>query len=128
MIAPLLTRRAFGVVLLAAATALPLGAFAQQAKPAVFIERLGDVPLMPGLSVVERSGVDFDAPGGRIVEVAAAGPVTRAAVLEFYRRSLPPLGWTGRNGVFVREGEKLRLELAGAGGRTEVRFFLSPAQ
>jgi hypothetical protein len=93
----------------------------------VFIEPLGDVPLMPGLKIVENAGVDFDAPGGRIVEVAATGPVPRAAVLKFYRTSLPPLGWTGGDKVFLRDGEKLRLELAGSGGRTEVRFFLSPA-
>lgn len=82
---------------------------------------------MPGLRIVENAGVDFDAPGGRIVEVAAAGAVPRAAVLDFYRTSLPRLGWTRRDGVFLRDGEKLRLELSGDGGRTEIRFFLSPA-
>jgi hypothetical protein len=131
MISPLSTRRALAVVMLAVAMAGPSrSAVAQSGAPAApaFIERLGDVPLMPGLRIVENAGVDFDAPGGRIVEVAAAGAVPRAAVLSFYRTSLPQLGWSGRDKVFLRDGEKLRLELGGAGGRTEVRFFLSPAQ
>jgi hypothetical protein len=141
MIAPLFARRGTAVALGMAALALavaasgPIGlarpAAAETAAdapaPAPFIERLGDVPLMPGLSIVDDGGVDFDAPGGRIVEVTAAGAVPRAAVLHFYRQSLPPLGWNGRDLVYQREGEKLRIELAGAGARTEVRFFLTPA-
>ncbi|HVO17554.1 MAG TPA: hypothetical protein VMV26_20195 [Alphaproteobacteria bacterium] len=121
---------------LAVATAGPMGlmrpaaaeADAGASAPAAFIERLGDVPLMPGLAIVEKDGVDFDAPDGRIVEVTAAGAVPRAAVLSFYRQSLPPLGWTGQNLVYQREGERLRIELAGTGARTEVRFFLAPAR
>jgi len=133
MIAPLSARRAHAVVatmaavMLAVATAGPAAAEAGTAAPAAFIERLGDVPLMPGLAIVEDGGIDFDAPGGRIVEVTAAGPVPRAAVLSFYRQSLPPLGWSGQNLVYQREGERLRIELASAGARTEVRFFLAPA-
>lgn len=138
MIAPLSARRGRSVILgmaalaLAVAMAGPMGlvrsaAAEAGAAPSAFIERLGDVPLMPGLSIVEKDGVDFDAPGGRIVEVTAAGTVARDAVLSFYRHSLPPLGWTGRNLVYQREGEKLRIELASAGAQTEVRFFLTPA-
>ena len=130
MNAPLFLRRACVLAALAAAaTGLSGAALAEAGSgvaPAVFIEPLGDVPLMPGLTIVDDAGVDFDAPGGRIVEIAAAGPVSRAAVLSFYQRSLPSLGWTGSGRVFHRDGEKLRLELAGAGARTEIRFFLSP--
>jgi hypothetical protein len=140
MIAPLFARRAKAVffrtaaLALAVAAAWPMGgtppaaAETEAAAPAAFIERLGDVPLMPGLSIVEKDGVDFDAPGGRIVEVTAAGTVPRAAVLGFYRRSLPPLGWDGQNLVYHREGERLRIELIGLGARTEVHFFLTPAR
>ncbi|MGE5147902.1 MAG: hypothetical protein ACM3N5_14210 [Candidatus Eiseniibacteriota bacterium] len=129
MIAPLFLRRACVLAGLAVAAAGPSAAALAEAggaAPAAFIERLGDVPLMPGLRIVDGDGVDFDAPGGRIVEVAATGAVPRAAVLSFYQRSLPPLGWTGGGRIFQRDGEKLRLELAGAGARTEIRFFLSP--
>jgi hypothetical protein len=139
MIAPLSGWRSHAVVATMAAVVLAAAAAgpaclarpaAAQAGPAppAFIERLGDVPLMPGLAIVEEGGVDFDAPDGRIVEVMAAGPVPRAAVLSFYRQSLPPLGWSGQNLVYQREGERLRIELAGAGARTEVRFFLAPAR
>jgi hypothetical protein len=125
---------AFRMAVLALAVAAAIGlawpsaaeTAAEAPAPAPFIERLGDVPLMPGLSIVDDGGVDFDAPGGRIVEVTAAGAVPRAAVLRFYRQSLPPLGWNGRDLVYQREGEKLRIELAGGGARTEVRFFLAP--
>jgi hypothetical protein len=131
MIAPLFLRRACLLAVLAAAAASGQGraalAEAGHATPAAFIERLGDVPLMPGLKIVDGAGVDFDAPAGRIVEVTATGAVPRAAILTFYQRSLPPLGWTGGGRVFERDGEKLRLELAGGGAQTEVRFFLSPA-
>lgn len=129
MNAPLFLRRACGLAALAALTVGPSGAVLAEAggaTQAVFIEPLGDVPLMPGLKIVDDAGVDFDAPGGRIVEVAATGPVSRAAVLSFYQRSLPALGWTGGGRVFKRDGEKLRLEVAGTGARTEIRFFLSP--
>ena len=130
MTAPRFLRRTCILALLAVAAAGPSGAAqaeAGQAVPSAFIERLGDVPLMPGLKIVDDAGVDFDAPAGRIVEVTAAGAVPRAAVLKFYQKSLPPLGWTGGGRVFQRDGEKLRLELADAGARTEIRFFLSPA-
>jgi hypothetical protein len=95
-----------------------------------FFVGLEDMPVMAGLTQLADRSVSFDAPAGRIVELSAEGSVTRQAVLEFYERTLPQLGWqsTG-SGTFRRDGETLRLEFPQP-GRTSthltVRFFLSP--
>ncbi len=94
-----------------------------------FIAGIDDMPLMPGLTQLADRNVVFDAPSGRIVEAYAEGPVAREAVHSFYARTLPQLGWRKRGGaLYVRDGETLRLEFPAArpGGRTTVRFFLSP--
>ncbi len=98
------------------------------AAETVFIEGLGDVPLMPGLAVVEDGGVTFDTPAGRIVEVVAVGDVQAAEVRAFYGGALPQLGWKRRGGGFHREGERLRLETRRTGGRLAVHFRLVPAK
>lgn len=100
-----------------------------------FVAGIDDLPLMPGLTAMPEGSVAFDSPAGRIVEAYAAGTTTRAAISDFYRRTLPQLGWqpAGDN-AFRREGERLRLDFperaptgASAGrGRVVVRFFLSP--
>ncbi|MDJ0949816.1 MAG: hypothetical protein QNJ94_12940 [Alphaproteobacteria bacterium] len=97
---------------------------------AEFIEPLGDVPLMPGLTVASDYGVSFDSPSGRIVEAMAydeSGRLAPEAVAAFYAKSLPQLGWTtiGIN-TYRREGEVLRLELGREGGKLRVRYFLKP--
>lgn len=99
-----------------------------EAPASVFIEELGDVPLMPGLRLIEDKGVAFDAPAGRIVEAVAAGPVPAARVAAFYAQTLPQLGWLPVAGAWRRESENLRLELETAGGETVARFFLSPVK
>ena len=103
--------------------AVPLAAAAD-----AFIEGLADVPLMPGLSVVEDAGLRFDNPAGRIVEIIAVGEVSAKAVAEFYATTLPQLGWRGANNSYRREGERLRIETGVADGKLAVRFFLTPAR
>jgi hypothetical protein len=92
-----------------------------------FVEGIDDLPLMAGLVATGEASV-FDAPSGRIVETVAEGNATPAAVLSFYAGTLPQLGWR-RDGInrYVRESERLVIEFPPAvGGRTQVRFFLSP--
>ena len=93
-----------------------------------FFVGLEDMPIMAGLAELADRAVSFDAPAGRIVELFAEGSVTREAVLEFYGRTLPQLGWQATNpSMFRREGETLRLEFpAPQSARLIVRFFLSP--
>jgi hypothetical protein len=92
----------------------------------VYLTEIEDVPLMPGLSQVPDAGVVFDKPSGRIVEIYAHGPVTRAEVAAFYRDSLPQLGWQAQDGVYLREGESLAIDYLGADGDLAVRFTLQP--
>ncbi len=109
--------------------ALALGAIG--GEPARFVAGLEDLPLMPGLDAMQEAGVWFDTPQGRIVEAFATGPVTRGAIEAFYAETLPQLGWREvAAGVWSRDGEALRLEIAapaGTGGQAPiVRFAVSP--
>ena len=101
-----------------------------------FVPGVDDLPLMPGLSVLNGQDVVFDAPGGRVVEAWAEGRVSREAVLSFYASTLPQLGWTAAApDLFRREGETLRLEFPAtpsrnvqpiSAGSLVIRFYLSP--
>jgi hypothetical protein len=94
-----------------------------------FVADVEDLPLMPGLSEIAGAGLVFDKPEGRIVEAYARGSLTPEAVLAFYRRSLPQLGWVAAgSAAYHREGERLDLEVLGqdTAGTVVVRFSLSP--
>jgi hypothetical protein len=93
-----------------------------------FVTGTDDLPLMPGLALIDGAGVVFDTPQGRIVEAYARGRTKRSAVLEFYDATLPQLGWRATSsGSFRREGEVLRLELYEETGGLTVRFYISPS-
>lgn len=106
--------------------------FAQNAaSPGAFVTGLEDVPLMPDLQDVPEAAVIFDKPAGRLVEAYAEGDVEPAAVLKFYRDTLPQLGWSneaaeGVTGVFFREDERLEIHVLAGQDRRTVRFVLSP--
>jgi hypothetical protein len=97
-----------------------------------FVAGLEDLPLMPSLVERAEQRVKFDSAGGRVVEAVAQGAVARGAVLEFYARALPELGWRAEGeGVWAREGERLRIEFpppprGAPAGETTVRFYLAP--
>jgi len=122
--------RGVALAVLSTAVALPLagGAGGRAARAAeAFVAGLEDLPLMPGLSVVEEAGLIFDAPSGRIVEIFARGSVGRTEALAFYAATLPQLGWTAEGATaYGRERETLRLEFFEEDGELTVRFFLSP--
>ena len=61
-------------------------------EAAGFVSTIEDLPLMPGL-IEEEGGMVFDSARGRIVDAYATGPVSEAAVKEFYDDTLPQLGW-----------------------------------
>lgn len=93
-----------------------------------FVPGIEDLPLAPGLAAHAENSVLFDTPSGRIVDAIAAGRVSRTAILAFYARTLPQLGWREiSRGAFVRGDELLRLEISVATANlTEVRFSLNP--
>ena len=115
--------RIFRLVLgLLALTAAPLPAAAQG-----FLSAVEDLPLAPGLIESPEAALTFDTQSGRIVEGAAHGPVTAARVLDFYRTTLPQLGWVPESDTrFRRETEILRLEPVEDGRTLVLRFTLSP--
>jgi len=93
----------------------------------VFLSRLEDLPLAPGLSEDSAAGLSFDSAGGRIVEAYARGNLTEDQVLGFYRETLPQLGWTADSErQYRRGGERLRLELTRSGQGLTVHYSLSP--
>ncbi len=93
----------------------------------VFLSRLEDLPLAPGLSEDAAAGLSFDSAGGRIVEAYARGDLTRDQVLRFYEETLPQLGWTAESErQYRRGGERLRLELTQSGQGLTVHYSLSP--
>jgi hypothetical protein len=107
--------RFIGMGLLMAALAAP-----HMAQATGFLSMLRDVPLAEGLVELPEAGIVFDKPQGRIVQMTATHHqgVTQKALMAFYSRSLPNLGWQARNmdkrsanGVltFARQGEILRL-------------------
>jgi hypothetical protein len=93
-----------------------------------FFDLLDDVPVMPALTPVTDAGIEFDTPSGRIVEAYAIGATDRQAVLEFYRKTLPQLGWRpGAGNAFLRESEYLKIDFFGPDGEITVRFTVAPA-
>jgi hypothetical protein len=120
--------RSTAALLLIAAIASAAGAFASVAVAGdVFLSRLEDMPLAPGLSEDAAAGLSFDSASGRIVEAYARGNLTEDQVLHFYRETLPQLGWTAENArQYRRGGERLRLELTRSGQALTVHYSLSP--
>jgi len=93
----------------------------------VFLSRLEDLPLAPGLSEDAAAGLSFDSAGGRIVEAYARGDLTKDQVLRFYEETLPQLGWAAESErQYRRGGERLRLELTQSGQGLTVHYSLSP--
>lgn len=112
--------------------AFPLPAQATDAKDAgdqQFTTVIDDLPLMPGLTTVEGNDVLFVEPHeGRIAETEASGAVAVDEVYNFYRHSLPHLGWQVVDGhTYVRDGEKLLIDAHAESGVTTVRFSVKPA-
>ena len=92
-----------------------------------FLSRLEDLPLVPGLSEDTTAGVSFDTAGGRIVEAFAHGDVTEGQVLDFYRETLPQLGWNAESATeYRRGGERLHIEVSKRERGLIVHFSLSP--
>jgi hypothetical protein len=94
-----------------------------------FASVIDDLPLMTGLKPVEDSDVLFVEPHeGRIAETEASGAVDIDEVYNFYRRSLPHLGWKVIDGrTYEREGERLLIDARADGRITTVRFSVKPA-
>ncbi len=92
-----------------------------------FLSAIADLPLTPGLAERIEDSVVFEHRNGRIVRAIAVGRVSVAEVRRFYLQALPALGWEPAGADrFVREGERLQLDLLPGDGRLTVRFALAP--
>jgi hypothetical protein len=95
-----------------------------------FAKVIDDLPLMPGLQLVEGEDVLFAEPVlGRIAETSAEGAVDVDDVYDFYHKSLPGLGWKyidARN--YIRENDHLRIDAHAEGKVTMVRFSVRPLE
>ena len=102
------------------------------AKTLHFLNVAEDVPLMKGLSEEFEFSVEFESVAGRIVETFASGKVSQQDVLNFYKSSLPQLGWTMESITrFNREGEVLELIFPSVKvrlGVTRVHFKIRPSK
>jgi len=109
--------------------ALGVAPGAAGAEDTVFVSGFDDIPLMPGLVEDPEQSLNFDTPGGRVVEAVASGAVSADDAMAFYAATLPELGWkqTGE-GLYAREDETLSLEISAEGDEITVRFASSPRE
>jgi len=126
---------ALPVFFAAPALAVPINQSADQSglagssePEAHFTNVIDDLPLMPGLQLVEDEDVLFDEPGsGRIAETNAVGQVDTSSVYNFYRRSLPHLGWKAIDThTYERGAERLRIDAQANEKITTVKFTVKP--
>jgi len=102
---------------------------AKTAPKPEFAKVIDDLPLMPGLTVLEDKDVLFIAGPGRIAQTTATGRIDIDEVYNYYERTLPQLGWKKINArTYERDNERLRLDVSGVNpaATTIVRFSLEP--
>ena len=130
-------------------TGLSKVTFAKTAQPAntmVFLADLPDFPVMEGLKVVDSGGLNFNTPSVRVNVTLLQGAIPPVEVREFYRETLPQLGWLPENlsknplftldaqaadptkDVYVRDVERLILEFqpSKSMANTELQVELQP--
>ncbi|MCB9978875.1 MAG: hypothetical protein H6862_04650 [Rhodospirillales bacterium] len=109
-------------------SSLAAGAVERAESRSVFLSSIADIPLMPGFEEMEADLVLFDKPDGRIVEAYALGPsVTAEDVKVFYESVLPRFGWRLEGeGAFIRNTERITLEIAKTEEKTVIRYRISP--
>lgn len=89
--------------------------FSFSANSAQFVEGMDDVPLPDGLSQITQDDISFGNEETRLLEAYLSSPKMKFnKVAEFYKESLPQLGWIyqgnrGNDLVFYREGENLEV-------------------
>lgn len=93
-----------------------------------YLKGAEDIPLPSGLAEDESAMVVYDKPSGRIVQEVAYGPINIRRVDEFYKDTLPQLGWieVGLH-QYIRKDEHLTIELEGDHEEAMVRFTIVPA-
>lgn len=102
---------------------------AQSALGQAFFNSVEDLPLAPGLVEELDQGVIFESPGGRIVTSVAYGGDGVTVYREFYKETLPALGWEWQaDGTYHRGNETLRIDFQAHDHRTEVKLRMVPTR
>lgn len=101
---------------------------APAAAETAFLPGYEDFPLPQGFAAPAAQRVSFDAPAGRIVEAAIAGPADPSSIAAFYRDALPALGWRPDGaGAWRREGERLTISVAPTAEGAAAAISIRPA-
>ncbi|MCX4348715.1 MAG: hypothetical protein OSJ76_02900 [Alphaproteobacteria bacterium] len=96
-------------------TGLSLFGFCGSAAATTFIDGLEDVPLMKGMTQIQKDTISFGNEESRFVEAYLTSTrVGFKAVESFYTKTLPQLGWTyqGKRGntlIFYRDSEMIEI-------------------
>lgn len=93
-----------------------------------------DLPLMEGMTEKTDQGVSFDKPDGRILKTSAEIEMAPDAVLSFYAKALPALGWAVPEGAeinpfalsYQRKDEYLLVTAIPMQAKTVVSFSIIP--
>lgn len=104
-----------------------------------FLKTIDDMPLAPGLAEVESSAIVFGSGADEIAQAGATGTAMIDAVMSFYTRTLPQLGWkpvaaapiwrrTGpkAEAAWRRGTQKLQIDLHQQGKDLTAGFMLTP--
>ncbi|MCE2516528.1 MAG: hypothetical protein J4F41_01570 [Alphaproteobacteria bacterium] len=88
---------------------------------------VGDVPIMPALTIEQGLGFAFDSPEGRIVMIYLTGDAAADDVMAYYDSALNPLGWTMQSASsWAREGESLAITRTTAGSVELWKLMIRP--
>ena len=88
---------------------------------------VGDVPIMPSLTIEKGLGFAFDNADGRIVTIYLSGTAKAEKVAAYYQQALEPLGWQkDSQRRWKREGEVLEINTTTAAGVPLWKITLRP--
>lgn len=88
---------------------------------------VGDVPIMPELTIKQGLGFAFDNPEGRIVTIYLSGNAPHEDIVAYYDQALLPLGWKKKNNQeWHRRDESLTLLKTASAGTGLWKIMLRP--
>ena len=85
-----------------------------------------DVPLINSVTVDTQLSFAFDSPSGRILVLHLQTQAEDKDIQVSYLKTLAAIGWTKRDGQFVKGDELLRLEKIKVGGKLLWRLTIIP--
>jgi hypothetical protein len=84
----------------------------QSANAAKFVPGISDLPVPGNFYLIDDSSSIFYNDGGRIIEAVFKGKGEKKNVIDFYRKTLPALGWKEKSSLnFIRENEELKIKI-----------------